>query len=276
MYPELFNIGPLTIYSYGMMLAIGFIIASYVFTSELKRKRIDHNIGGNVTLLAVVFGIIGSKIHYLIEHADKFIVKPSIAFSPGGLTFYGGLFLAFGVSYWYIKYRKKINVLKAMDSVAPALILGYGIARIGCHLAGDGDYGLPTELPWGTDYSRGTYLPSIAFLQVPEVANQFPGGTVPDTTLLHPTPMYEFLATILIFAFLWRIRKRTTPDGALFMVYLTAAGLERFLIEFIRINPRLMLGLSEAQLISVLVVGLGAYGILHLRKRKKGKAEVPN
>ncbi|MEE9225304.1 MAG: prolipoprotein diacylglyceryl transferase [Bacteroidota bacterium] len=274
MYPELFKIGPLTIYSYGMMLALGFIIASYVFTMELKRKRIDYNIGSNVTLLAVIFGIIGAKIHYLIEQWDRFVVDPSIALSPGGLTFYGGLLLAFAFNYWYIKYKKKVDVLKVMDAVAPALILGYGIARIGCHLAGDGDYGLPTELPWGTDYSRGTYPPSIAFLQLPEVANRFPGGIVPDTTPLHPTPIYEFLAVVLIFLFLWKIRKRTKPDGTLFMIYLAAAALERFVIEFIRINPRMFLGLSEAQLISVVLLALGVYGVLHLKKGKRGEAEV--
>ena len=274
MYPELFKIGPLTIYSYGMMLALGFIIASYVFTMELKRKRIDYNIGSNVTLLAVIFGIIGAKIHYLIEQWDRFVVDPSIALSPGGLTFYGGLLLAFAFNYWYIKYKKKVDVLKVMDAVAPALILGYGIARIGCHLAGDGDYGLPTELAWGTDYSGGTYPPSDAFLQLPEVANRFPGGIVPDTTPLHPTPIYEFLAMVLIFLFLWKIRRRTKPDGTLFMIYLTAAALERFLIEFIRINPRMFLGLSEAQLISVVLLALGVYGVLYLKKGKRGEAEV--
>ncbi len=266
MYPELFKVGPFTIYSYGMMLAIGFITASYFFTTELKRKRIDHHIGGNVTLLAVIFGIIGSKIHYLIEHWDRFLLDPTIGLSPGGLTFYGGLVLAFAVNYWYIKYRKKVDVFKAMDAVAPALILGYGIARLGCHLAGDGDYGLPTELPWGTDYSRGTYPPSVAFLQLPEVSNQYAGGIVPDTTPLHPTPVYEFLASTVIFLFLWRIRKRTAPAGMLFMFYLAAATIERFIIEFIRINPRIILGLTEAQLISVVFLGLAIYGIFRLRK----------
>ncbi|HEY4644343.1 MAG TPA: prolipoprotein diacylglyceryl transferase family protein, partial [Bacteroidota bacterium] len=224
MYPELLKVGPLTIYSYGMMLAIGFIVASYFFTKELKRKGIDHNLGGNVTLFAVIFGIIGSKIHYLIEHWDKFTLEPGIAFSPGGLTFYGGLILAFLFNYWYVKYKQRVDVLKVMDAISPALILGYGIARIGCHLAGDGDYGLPTSLPWGTIYSRGTYPPSIAFLQLPDVAQHYPGGIVPDTTPLHPTPIYEFLASLLIFLFLWRFRRRSAPDGMLFMIYLTAAA----------------------------------------------------
>lgn len=274
MYPELLKIGPLTIYSYGLMLAVGFIVASYVLTLELRRKRIDHNLGGNVTLLAVIFGIIGSKIHYLVEHWDRFVVDPSIAFSPGGLTFYGGLILAFGFNYWYVKYRKKVDVFKVMDSVAPALMLGYGIARIGCHLAGDGDYGLATDLPWGTDYSQGTYPPSIAFLQVPEIASQFPAGVVPDVTPLHPTPIYEFLAATLIFLFLWKIRRRTMPDGKLFMIYIVASSLERFLIEFIRINPRILLGLSQAQLISVVLVGLGVYATIRLGRGKGTEVEV--
>lgn len=274
MYPELLKIGPLTIYSYGLMLAVGFIVASYVLTLELKRKRIDHNLGGNVTLLAVIFGIIGSKIHYLVEHWDRFVVDPIIAFSPGGLTFYGGLILAFGFNYWYVKYQKKVDVFKVMDSVAPALMLGYGIARIGCHLAGDGDYGLPTDLPWGTDYSRGTYPPSLAFLQLPQVASQFPAGVVPDATPLHPTPIYEFLAATLIFLFLWKIRRRTMPDGKLFVIYIVASSLERFFIEFIRINPRMLLGLSQAQLISVVLVGLGVYATIRLGRGKGTEVEV--
>ena len=275
MYPELLKVGPLTIYSYGMMLAIGFIVASYFFTKELKRKGIDHNLGGNVTLFAVIFGIIGSKIHYLIEHWDKFTLEPGIAFSPGGLTFYGGLILAFLFNYWYVKYKQRVDVLKVMDAISPALILGYGIARIGCHLAGDGDYGLPTSLPWGTIYSRGTYPPSIAFLQLPDVAQHYPGGIVPDTTPLHPTPIYEFLASLLIFLFLWRFRRRSAPDGMLFMIYLTAAALERFLIEFIRISPRMFIGLTEAQLISAILGALGVLGILSLRKKMMRGAESP-
>jgi len=171
--------------------------------------------------------------------------------------------------------KQRVDVLKVMDAISPALILGYGIARIGCHLAGDGDYGLPTSLPWGTIYSRGTYPPSIAFLQLPDVAQHYPGGIVPDTTPLHPTPIYEFLASLLIFLFLWRFRRRSAPDGMLFMIYLTAAALERFLIEFIRISPRMFIGLTEAQLISAILGALGVLGILSLRKKMMRGAESP-
>ncbi|MBI4811266.1 MAG: prolipoprotein diacylglyceryl transferase, partial [Ignavibacteriales bacterium] len=149
MYPELFKIGPFTVHSFGLMMALGFIVASMILSKEIKRKGYDPNLGSTITLLAVIFGIAGSKILFLIEDWDHFIMNPlREAFSPGGLTWYGGFLLA-TFAIWIYTRKKKIPFLKVCDSAAPALMIGYGIARIGCHLAGDGDYGLPTDLPWG-------------------------------------------------------------------------------------------------------------------------------
>ena len=173
-----------------------------------------------------------------------------MAFNPGGLTFYGGfLFAAFSI---YVYGRKKgIPFFTIGDAIAPGMMLGYGIARLGCHLAGDGDYGFPTTLPWGTDYSNGTYPPSVAFKDFPEITSRFPGGIVPNNIPCHPTPVYEFIICALMCWFLWRIRKKITPVGKLFMIYLMLAGIERFAIEFLRPNPRIVFGLSEAQFIAI-------------------------
>jgi phosphatidylglycerol:prolipoprotein diacylglycerol transferase len=260
MCPRLLQIGPFTIYGYGLMLAIGFIVGSYVLTSELKRKGLDQNLGNTITLIALVAGIVGSKVLFLLENWGYFLEDPvGMTFSPSGLTFYGG-FLAAAFSIFLYLRKRKIRFLIAADAVAPGLLLAYGIARIGCHLSGDGDYGIPTTLPWGTDYSKGTYPPSIAFKSMPEIANKFPGGIVPDNTLCHPTPVYEFLICALLFWVLWRLRGKKLPEGSIFMLYLVFAGLERFFIEFIRVNPRAFLGLSEAQLIAVALIVIGAYG----------------
>ena len=267
MYPRLLEIGPFTIYSYGLMLAIGFIVASYLLNAELKRKRLDPALGNNITLLALVAGIAGSKMLYLIEHWSQFITDPlGMAFSPSGLTFYGGFLLAAFAIYVYLK-KKGISFFVGADAISPSLLIGYGIARIGCHLAGDGDYGYPTTLPWGTDYSNGTYPPSAAFRNFPEITSQYPNGIVPDTTPLHPTPVYEFLICTFFFSLLWRMRKTTTPNGKLFMAYLVLAGIERFGIEFLRLNPRLAFGLSEAQLIALVLILIGAYGWMRLTNK---------
>lgn len=267
MCPRLLQIGPFTIYGYGLMLAIGFIVGSYVLTSELKRKGLDQNLGNTITLIALAAGIVGSKVLFLLENWGYFLEDPiGMTFSPSGLTFYGG-FLAAAFSIFLYLRKRKIRFLIAADAVAPGLLLAYGIARIGCHLSGDGDYGIPTTLPWGTDYSKGTYPPSIAFKSMPEIANKFPGGIVPDNTLCHPTPVYEFLICALLFWVLWRLREKKQPEGSMFMLYLVFAGLERFFIEFIRVNPRVFLGLSEAQLIAVALIVIGAFG-WHMISRK--------
>lgn len=275
MYPRLFTIGPFTVYSFGLMLGIGFIVASALLTNELKRKGLDPALGSTITLIAVVFGVAGSKILYLIESWEYFVRAPfEMAFSPGGLTWYGGFVLATAVIWLYVK-KKGIPFLKICDAAAPGLMLGYGIARIGCHLAGDGDYGIPTSLPWGTVYSKGTYPPSAAFKDFPEIVQKYGvHGVVPDTIPVHPAPMYEFLMACGLFVLLWKLRTKDTPDGTLFVIYLILAGLARFLVEFIRLNPRIAFGLSEAQLISVFMIFVGIIGLrvlLHSRGRDVAK-----
>ncbi len=269
MYPRLFQFGPFTVYSYGLMLGLGFIVASIVLTKELRRKHIDPNLGSTITLLAVIFGVSGSKILYLLENWSDFIRTPSMAFSPGGLTWYGGFFLATAAIMIYAR-KKKIPFLKICDASAPAIMLAYGVARIGCHLSGDGDYGMPTSLPWGMVYSAGTYPPSIAFRDFPDVVAKYGvNGVVPDTIPVHPTPLYEFLAGVILFLVLWKLKDRPAPDGNIFMMYLILSGIARFAVEFLRLNPRLLFGLSEAQLLSIVMIGLGVVGIQYFNRKQE-------
>ena len=333
MCPRLLQIGPFTIYGYGFMLALGFIIANALLTNELRRRSMNvdvsipflqvsrllylvvvglllltyslqysfgrllefvlssplhgfitavvlgvgwflfspvatkqpsktksFDLATAITFIALVGGVLGSKLLFLFENSRDFISEPfGLAFSPSGLTFFGGLILVTALLYWVCR-KAGLPFLGMADATAPSLLLAYGIGRIGCHLAGDGDYGFPTTLPWGTDYSKGTYPPSFAFRDFPEITSKFPGGVVPDTTLCHPTPMYEFLLCGVLFLLLWRFRKALKPDGKIFMLYLMFAGAERFSVEFIRVNPRVILGLSEAQLIALALLLIGAYG----------------
>jgi phosphatidylglycerol:prolipoprotein diacylglycerol transferase len=294
MYPELFKVGPFTVYSYGLMLGIAFIVASYLLTKEFERRKLNPAIATEITLISIVFGIIGSKALDLIENWDAFINNPMLAFNPGGLTFYGGLILTIIVLLFYLK-KKKIPFLVVADAVSPSLILAYGIGRLGCQLAGDGDYGIPTSLPWGMNYANGTIKPHYALIQYylahPEqavkdnyyylsslVVKTDYYGTITkfdEVIRLQPTPIYEFLISLGIFYYLWKLRKKSTPgdgngwtDGMLFMLYLILGGLERFLVEFIRLNPRLLFGLSEAQLISIVMMIVGSAGFYFLDKNK--------
>jgi len=267
MYQVLFKIGPFTVYSYVLMLGVGFILSSMVLGGRLRKLGMDPGVGNTVTLLAIIFGVAGSKMLYVIENWDLFLRVPKILWSPGGLTWYGGFILATAAIWFYCR-KQKIRFADMCDAASPALLLGYGVARIGCHLAGDGDYGMPTALPWGTVYSNGTYPPSIAFSGFPEIVQQYGvNGVVPDTIPVHPTPVYEFLLGMAGFLLLINLAKQVRPAGWLFMVYLVYSGASRFSIEFLRLNPRVFLGLSEAQLISFLLVVAGFIGMWKIEKK---------
>ncbi len=260
MRPILFHIGGIPVYGFGLMLAIGFLVANYLLANEFKRKKLNPNFANNITVIALIGGVVGSKVLYLFENWSDFITDPvGMAFSPGGLTFYGGFILA-AVSIYVYGRNKKIPFFVIADAIAPGLMLAYGIARVGCHLAGDGDYGFPTTLPWGTDYSKGTYPPGIAFKDFPEITSKYPNGIVPNNTPCHPTPIYELIICAILFWILWRSRKKIIQNGKLFMAYLMLAGAERLAIEFIRINPRIVFGLTEAQLVAIVLIVLGACG----------------
>ena len=290
MIPVLLEIGPLKIYSYGLMLGIAFLLGSYVLALELKRKKLDPAIASTITILAVIFGIGGAKILFLIEEWDAFLRDPiGMAFSPGGLTWYGGFILGMIAVYLYIR-SKKIPFLKIWDGLAVGLVIAYGVGRLGCHFSGDGDYGYPTRLPWGTIYSQGTAKPSVMLAgyfsrNLSERAEWqydslrvIPAGIdrlghrysrFDEVTPLHPAPVYELLLGIIGFLILWNLRKRDYPDGKLFMIYLMLASAFRFGIEFVRLNPRIFFGASEAQLFAVILFLCGLAGMIFFDTKGK-------
>lgn len=263
MYPELLKIGPITIYSYGLMLGLSFLVGNLLLSAELKRRGRDVSLAASITMVALVFGIIGAKLFHLFEYWSEFLVNPvAMAFSSSGLTWYGGFLLAVVASLVYMKW-KKVRFLDIADLTAPSLAIGYGIARIGCHLAGDGDYGIATDLPWKVSYEYGTSPTAYALDPIT--------GTRIPTEWVHPTPVYELIAAILLFAFLYWRRKKSHPLGNQFGWFLLLHSLSRFLVEFIRINPRLISGFSEAQLISIPLIVWGAYLILRRSNEQAGK-----
>ena len=254
MHPVLFSLGPLTIYSYGVMMALGFVAAGWAIRKELHSQGHNPELASSLVLWAAVGGLIGARLLFIVEAWSAFVADPwALLLTSAGFIWYGGLLGGIaGVSLCIRHYR--LPWLRTMDIVAPAIALGHGIGRIGCHLAGDGDWGPPTGLPWGVVYSEAII-----------------GWPHPPGVAVHPTPLYECAAYVLIFAFLRQ--RRTTPHrpGALFWGYLVLAGLARFGLEFVRVNPELMFGLSMAQVLSIPLVGLGAALLLRPVGRRQEK-----
>jgi phosphatidylglycerol:prolipoprotein diacylglycerol transferase len=271
MRPELFHIGPFPVYSFGLMMAIAFLTANYLLTRELNRRWNNEEksaaFSSNITLIALLAGVSGSKLFHILENPELLLRNGiSEIFSGSGLTFFGGLLAAIFCIFLYLR-KKGVPFLFIADVAAPGLILAYGIGRVGCQLAGDGDYGIPSTLPWAMGYPNGT-VPTLSALN-PELASKWmemnPGQPLPVDIMVHPTPVYETLACLLIFLFLFRMQRQapTPARGLVFGWYLVGAGLERFLVEFLRLNP-LYAGLSQAQWIAL---GLVVAGAVLLRRR---------
>lgn len=234
-----------------------------------------HDRIGDITVVAALSGIVGAKIFALIEDLESFFQDPiGQFFSGSGLAIYGGLIGGFlGVS-WYLR-KHKIPFWQVADAVAPALMIAYGIGRIGCQLSGDGDWGIVAGpqpgwwfLPdWMWSY---TYPNNVAKDGIP----------IPDCTFLYctvlekgvyPTPFYETVMAFLIGGFLWLMRNRTGKVGNLFFLYLILNGVERFFIEIIRINdtyPFLGFELSQAQIIALGLMAAGIGGFIWNARKK--------
>ncbi len=308
------HLGPLTIPTFGLMVACAMLAAFFVLRADLERrglaassktphpsKTTSPTASGGPTkpatdtsphksanaeaelLIAIpcMVGLAGAKLYHLLESPAEFFAHPlGMFFNPYGFAWFGGLLAGFAAFVW-IGRRQHIPLLTLLDAGSPAAALGYGIGRIGCFLSGDGDYGIPTSLPWGMS---------------------FPNGLVPTTDRVHPTPIYELIVACAIAWWLWRIGEkqiaaarvkysvrvseraptaeelaslnssprptrhpsaleisatrqrsqflqawRRPAAGAVFAMYLILTGLARFLVEFIRINPRSFLGMSNAQ-----------------------------
>ncbi|MCR6720610.1 MAG: prolipoprotein diacylglyceryl transferase [Chitinophagaceae bacterium] len=190
---------------------------------------------GEITILALVFGLAGAKLFDIFENWSHFLQRPSdYLLSPKGLTFYGGLICAALAIWWYAR-KHKIGFWHLNDSAAPALMLAYGVGRIGCQVSGDGDWGIdnvkPNPYSWLPDWMWSYTYPH----NVNEVGEQIPGCVGKYCAELpvpvYPTPLYEVIMALLLFALLWSVRKKLKVPGTLFALYLIVNGLERFLIE---------------------------------------------
>jgi phosphatidylglycerol---prolipoprotein diacylglyceryl transferase len=247
-YPVVFSFGPLTVYSFGVMLAIAFLASGNVVQRELQRKGLDPELASSFVLWAAVGGLVGSRILSFVDDWDGFIADPlSFVFTGAGFVFYGGLIGGF-ITVSAVILRRGLPYLRITDCIAPALAIGQAIGRIGCQLAGDGDWGTPTTLPWGMSFPN-----AIIGWEDWTRAND-----LPIDVRVHPAPIYETLGYGAAFLIMWRRRLSPHPDGYILWLYFLLSGAVRFLIEFVRINPKIAFGLSEAQFISLALMAIGA------------------
>ena len=259
MLPVLLHVGPVHVYSYAAMLALAFLLAGSVFSRELQRRALDPRRAGAMTFMAAATGISGASLHTLAERRFHDAASTVVLDHASAMTWYGGFLVATGAIYLYSRWHD-MPFRRVLDAAAPALMLGYGVGRIGCHLAGDGDYGFPTSAPWGVNYAAGVYPPSQAFA-LTAIASRYPGGVVPDSIPCHPVALYECVVALAAFGLLSRLSRRCAVAGRLFSIYLVIAGGARFGFEFLRPTPRVLWGLSEAQIISCALVLIGAAGL---------------
>ena len=235
------------------------LVSYFVLARDFARRGISAPADLMVAVPCIA-GLVGAKLYHVLEAPKELFADPRLFISQYGFAWFGG-FLGGVIAFVILSRYYRVPLLEVFDAASPAAALGYGLGRIGCLLSGDGDYGIATSLPWGMS---------------------FPNGTVPTTEHVHPTPIYELIVAIVIFWWLWRIGERQVrastktkvaeamfgpARGTVFAQYLVLTGIARFLIEFIRINPRSFFGMTNAQTASLLSVIIGAALLLHLRRR---------
>jgi phosphatidylglycerol:prolipoprotein diacylglycerol transferase len=242
MHPEI-HIGPLTLQTFGLMFALAFIVSGVIVGRRLKELGNPVDWAYELILAAAVGGILGAKLWFAVAEGDW---SMSQLLSGTGLVWYGGA-LGGAAAVAAYAYWRKILSLTLLDVCAPALAAGYAVGRIGCQLSGDGDYGKVTDAWWGMAY---------------------PHGTVPTPPGVHvyPTPIIETVTMGIFALVLWRLRDRWHP-GVLFGVYLIGSSIERFLIEFLRRNEPIALGMTLAQLTSLALGMIGVAFVLGLKDR---------
>jgi phosphatidylglycerol:prolipoprotein diacylglycerol transferase len=267
MYPYI-NFGPVHLGTFGLLLWLAAVAATVVLHKNFVRRGVQAD-ALNVVAMVVVAGVLGAKTwHELQSLADLRFAMRQIAV-PGwhhpldvllgflhwfqaGFAWFGGM-LAGIAMLMYQGRVAKVGPIRMLDLAAPAAAVGYGVGRIGCLTSGDGDYGIPTTLPWGV--------------------HMRPDALVPTTALVQPTPVYELLFSLALAWLLWRLGSKTRPIGWLTGLYLVLSGLGRFLVEFVRINPRIYWGMSNAQVAALGSVVVGAIVMLAVRGRVPAPSE---
>jgi phosphatidylglycerol---prolipoprotein diacylglyceryl transferase len=252
---RLIPIGPWDLPTFGLMLWVATVCGAIVLHLSFRREHIDADALG-IVALTVVAGIVGAKLWHVLDSPAEFRADGwSVLWSTGGFAWFGGLIA--GILALIVQGKQAgLRGLRMLDLASPAAAVGYAMGRIGCLTSGDGDYGIPSKLPWAMGFPDGI-------------------DPTPPGVRVHPTPIYELIAGLLIAWWLWVRGGKRRPTGEIVGEYLLLTGVARFLVEFIRRNPHVLWGMSNAQLASIgsVLVGLILIGIA--ARRTKPEPEEP-
>jgi phosphatidylglycerol:prolipoprotein diacylglycerol transferase len=261
----------LPIPTFGVVVTAAIAIATSVARLEVRRKEAvgqlpesTHVLVGDLAVVCAIAGLVGARVFHIVDYSAQFVADPAaMIFSRAGFSIYGGLFFGVAAGVVFLK-RRGVPIAPMLDATAPSMMLGYAVGRLGCQLAGDGDWGIASDMAL-----KPGWLPDWLWAQT--YSGNIAGVVIPDPGV-YPTPIYESVAALVLFGVLWALRSEKQRPTYLFSVYLLVAGFERLLVEKIRINLRhdwLGVGLTQAEVISILFVLAGLLGVLlTLRGRK--------
>ena len=282
MYPIFFRIpewfpllGGAPITSFGVFMFLTFMVGGMVLRPEVERVGLESEKAWDVIVMGVLGGILGAKAYYVLLNYDSLITDPiGSIFSRGGMVWYGGFLGGLIAVSWEVK-RSGLRWAQMADLIAPVLAIGYAVGRMGCFFVGD-DYGRPTDAWFGVKFPQGAPPTRVSVMENhfgieidPYFVERF-GEVIP----VHPTQLYEVAMSLMIFGFLWRIRKHNYAEGWIWWIWFVLAGAERFLVEFVRLKDDRFLGIfTVAQLISLLLIVIGIWGIVSTMQTKNGDAE---
>ena len=280
------HLGPLTIPTFGLMVATGLLAAAYILQADFDRRRANflkngylnegkkpshHDEGFLIIGIAGLAGFVGAKLYHALQDPSTW---KSELISRYGFAWFGG-FLGGFIALVFLARHYRIPMLEFMDLCSPAAAAGYATGRIGCLLSGDGDYGIPTTLPWGMSFPNGV-VPTTGIWDSASHSGVCSKYGLAESCTVHPTPLYEFLIWMAIAMILWQMGKKELSGrsslGLVFCGYLILTGIARFLVEIIRINPRTFFGMSNAQAASLVSIAAGIFLMLWI---KFGAAKSP-
>lgn len=247
MIPNVLELGPLPIRSFGLMVALALFAGALRLAKSFQVYQVDPRLAERYVTAAGVSGLVGARLWYMAENWSY--VRHDIfgtLFASAGFTFYGGFIIA-SIVLFLMARRDGVGVARFCDALGPALTLGYAVGRLGCQLSGDGDYGAVTQGFWGMSYATGV-VPTPLGIRV------------------YPTPLFESTIALAILFVLSGVEQSKTiliKPLQRFGLYLALISLERIVVEVFRINPQVILGFSEAQVIAIFLLLFGAIFILH-------------